>query len=118
MVAIPPAIIFINLDLSDSVREKLIRQLYINEVLDGYVFDDRVAADPSYPDKIRQLNQRVMVVRTFEGRGDVSTWTIPEVVIFVKYGLASVEKNLFGPPGITVPILNIQWGQICVFDRK
>lgn len=118
MVAVPPAIIFVNNDLSESVRSTLIRQLQINEVLDGYVFDERVAADPAYPDTIRQLRLRVMVVRTFVDRATVATWTIPEVVIFVKNGLAAIERNNFGPPGLTLPVINLYWGALCVFDRK
>lgn len=111
MVAIPPAIIFVNDDLSPSAKEVIIRQLFINTVLDGYTFDSYIAADPSYPAKIKQLNQRVMVIRTFADRFDVTTWGIPDVVVFVKQGLASIEVNK-GAPGFTVPVLKLNWGYL------
>lgn len=111
MAAIPPAILFVNDDLSPSVKETLIRQLFINQVLDGPTFDSYLAADPSWPDKIKQLNQRVMVVRTFADRFTVPTWSIPDVVIFIKNGLASVEINK-GQPSFTVSVLKLDWGYL------
>lgn len=111
MVAIPPAIMFVNDDLSPSVHDTLVRQLFINQILDGYTFDSFIAADPSWPDKIKQLNQRVMVVRTFADRFSVTTWNIPDVIIFIKNGLASVEINK-GPPSFTVPVLKLDWGYL------
>lgn len=115
MVAVPPAIICVNDDLSPSVREHLIRQLFINQVLDGPTFDGYVSTDPYYPNKIKQLNQRIMVVRTFADRYQVSTWTVPDVVMFIKQGLAAVEVNKFGPPGFTLPVLKLYWGALGVF---
>lgn len=111
MVAIPPAIILVNDDLSPSVHDTLVRQLFINQILDGYAFDTIIADDPLYPNKIKQLNQRVMVVRTFANRADVPTWSIPDVTIFIKQGLASVEINK-GPPMFTVPVLKLDWGYL------
>lgn len=111
MVAIPPAIMFVNDDLSPSVKDTLVRQLFINQILDGYTFDSYLAADPSWPDKIKQLDQRIMVVRTFADRFSVTTWDVPDVIIFIKNGLASVEINK-GPPGFTVPVLKLDWGYL------
>lgn len=115
MVAVPPAIIFVNNDLSPSAESNLVRQLFINQVMDGYVFDGYVAIDPLYPAKIKQLNRRIMVVRTFSDKFSVPTWTIPDVVIFVKQGLAAVEVNKFGPPGFTLPVLKLYWGALGIF---
>ena len=112
MVAVPAAIIFVNHDTSDSVRSTLVRQLEISSIQDGYEFDANVAADPTYPDKIKQLNLRIMVVRTFLDRATVPTWTIPDVVVFVKNGLGCIEINKFGPPGLTLPVINIYWGAL------
>lgn len=115
MVAVPPAILFVNDDLSPSAKDALVRQLFINQVLDGPTFDSYVAKDPSYPNKVKQLNQRVMVARTFADRFTVPTWTIPDIVIFVKQGLAAVEVNKFGPPGFTLPVLKLYWGAFGIF---
>lgn len=115
MVAVPPAIVCVNDDLSPSVRENLIRQLFINQVMDGATFDGYVNIDPLYPSKIKQLNRRIMVVRTFANREQVSTWEIPDVVMFIKQGLATVEINKFGPPGLTLPVLKLYWGALGIF---
>ncbi len=112
MIAVPPAIIFINDDLVPQVRAWIVRQLHINEVIDGYVFDARVAADSSYPDKIRQLGLRLMVVRPFN---ELENRTLADVVIFVKNGMAAIEKNKFGPPSCSYPVSNLYWGQLCIF---
>ena len=105
----PPAIIIVNNDLAPSTQGHLVRQLHINEVIDGYTFDGRVNDDPTYADKVKQLKLRIMVVRTFEDRANVSSWTLADVVIFVKQGLAAVEVNKFGPHGITYPVLKLNW---------
>lgn len=118
MVAVPAAIIIVNNDLSESAQAKLVTQLHISEVVDGATFDARIAADAAYPTTLRQLNQRLMVVRTHWDRAEVATWTEADVVIFVKNGLAAVEKNLFGPPGITYKVLELTWPKLCIFERK
>ncbi len=112
MVAVPPAIIFVNRDLVDQVRSWIVKQLHINEAIDGSTFDARIAADPSYPDKVHQLNLRILVERPFT---EWQNRELADVAIFVKNGLASVEKNNFGPPGATFPVINIHWGQLGVF---
>jgi hypothetical protein len=115
MSFVPPAIVCVNDDLSPSVKEALIRQLFINQVLDGYAFDSYLAIDPLYPTKIKQLNQRILIIRTFANRSSISTWTIPDVVMFIKNGLSSVEINKFGPPGLTLPVLKLYWGALGVY---
>ena len=42
MPFINSAIVFVNNDLTQNVQDALVRQLYINEVMDGYEFDQRV----------------------------------------------------------------------------
>ena len=108
----PGAIIFVNNDLTDNVRAALVRQLHIDEVLDGYVFDDRVAANPEYPNEIRANKSRVMVIRSFE---ELENRTLADVAVFVSHGLANVLKNNFGPPGIITAVVRITSGKICVF---
>ena len=108
----PAAIIFVNNDLTTNVQERLVRQLHIDEVIDGYAFDDRVTADPNYPSNIKQLNLRLMVVRSFE---ELENRALADVVIFVKAGLAAVLKNNFGPPAFTCEVLDIYWGKLSVY---
>lgn len=112
MSALPSAIVFVNNDLVDSVREMLIKQLHIDQTFTGSQFDDIIANNPDYPQTVKQLRQRIMVIRSFE---ELENREIPDVVLFVKAGLASVEKNNFGPPGITLQVINLYWGALGKF---
>ncbi|MAE84330.1 MAG: hypothetical protein CMB80_16430 [Flammeovirgaceae bacterium] len=110
----PAAIIFVNNDLTNSVRDMLITQLHINEVVDGYVFDDRVTADSAYPSTIKANDQRLMVVRSFL---ELDNRALADVVIFVAHGLAAVLENNFGPKGQTHPVVNLTWGKLSIFSK-
>src|SRR3972149_3683491 len=103
MVAVPAAIIFVNRDLVDQVREHIVKQLHISEAIDGYTFDRRVALDPEYISKIKQLNMRLLVERPYT---ELENRELADVAIFIKNGLASIEKNNFGPPKQNFPIID------------
>lgn len=115
MVAMPSAIIFINNDLVPQVKQYIITQLHINEAIDGYVFDDRVAANPNYPTLIKSLNLRLMVIRPFN---DYTNRELADVAVFAKNGMLSVEKNNFGPPIRQMKIADVYWGKFCIFKTK
>ena len=112
-MAIPAAIIFVNNDLTDSVKNMLVRQLYINNTYTGAEFDSIISNDPNYPSKVQQLDQRIMVVRSFEEK---TNRDLADVVCFVKNGLIAIERNKFGPPGTTYPVVNIHWGKLCIYE--
>lgn len=99
---IPGAIIYINSDISQGVQNKLVSQLIIDQVLDGYVFDGYVAINPNYPHSIHSLNQRILVIRN--DFSNTINRNLADIAIFVKAGLASVELNKFGPPAQTYNI--------------
>lgn len=101
MANIPPGIIFINEDLDATLKAKIATQLYIHETMTGTEFDARVSSNPSYPDIVRLQNTRILVIRDFR---DYTNREIADVVIFVKAGLAAIEKNNFGPPGLTLAV--------------
>lgn len=132
----PPAIMFVNDDCGDPIIDHLQRQLQINQTMDGYTFDQNVATIDNYVAIIYQLNQRVLVVRSFIGIKSVSTYNIPDVVIYCRRGLAYIENALTGSckcgngnkrwhrchhrccKGVsmyTVPIMNITWGALKVY---
>lgn len=111
-VAVPNGIVLVNNDLVPQVRAHLIKQLHINEVLDGYVFDDIIAADPSYPTKVKQLGLRVMVIRPFT---EYQNRQLFDLVIFIKNGMASMESKKVGPPARTFEVLNLHWSQFCIY---
>lgn len=98
---IKSAIIFCNKDLTANTQAALVRQLFINEVMDGYEFDLRVALDPNYPSIVHLNNLKILVVRPFY---ELTNRTLADVAIFVKAGMAAVENNKFGPPNKTYPI--------------
>ena len=108
----PAAIIFVNNDLTDNVKNYIVKQLHITQVMDGYAFDTLVTGVSGYVDTVKQLNQRIMVVRSFE---ELNNRNLADVVIFVAHGLATILHNNFGPPGITHEIVQLTWGKLCVF---
>lgn len=112
MVVVPSAIIFVNKDLVDQVRQHLIKQLHITEAIDGYVFDQRLVDNPNYIDDVKALNQRILVERPFtelENRAEA------DIAIFIKNAIAAVLKNNFGPPRQSFQIINLHWGQLGIF---
>lgn len=101
-MSIPSAIIFVNADLTDSLKEILAEQLNVTETMTGEEFDARMTADPNYATIIHLQKIRILVVRS--DFRDYTNRTVADVAIFVKQGLASIEKNNFGPPGLTLPL--------------
>lgn len=101
MASVPPGIIFVNDDLNDILKQKIMSQLLIQEAISGTEFDARVVADPNYPTIVRLQNIRLLVIRSFR---ETTNRDLADVVIFVKAGLAAIEKNNFGPPGLTFPV--------------
>jgi len=112
MVVRPAAVIFVNNDLTANVQDMFVRQLHINSVIDGYVFDDRIAADPNYVRDLKILDMRLMVVRSFE---ELQNREYADVVCFYSHGLVKIEENKFGPPGQTYPLVNLDWGDLYIF---
>ncbi len=103
---LPSAIIFVNGDGIDGYgTATLVSQLYIDGYMSKSEFDNRVLALPNYTDFIHANNYRILVILpTFR---DYTNRELADVVIFVKSGLAAIEKNKFGPPGLTLPIERI-----------
>ena len=106
------AVIIINNDLTDNVKNFLIRQLFISEVLDGYVFDDIVSSDENYLKSLYQLDRRVMVIRDLS---ELNSRDFADVVVFFAHGLVSILENKFGPRGLTFPVVDLTWTKLCVF---
>ena len=109
----PAGIIIINNDLTTSVQNALIRQLHISEVIDGYVFDDRVASDSNYITNIKLLNLRILVKRSLE---ELTNRELADLVVFATHGAVSILKSKFGPPGCSFAISRVTWPQLCIYD--
>lgn len=102
---IPSAIIFVNADLNDALKAVLTEQLNITETMTGAEFDARMVVDPNYADIVHLQKIRILVIR--DDFHDYTNRTVADVAMFVKQGLASLEKNNFGPPGLTLPVQRI-----------
>lgn len=110
---IPGAIILINEEISDVIKTHIIKQLQIEETITGTEFDARLLIDPDYVKNVRALRSRVMVLKDFR---DTTNRTVFDVVLYVRHGIASIERNCFGPPSQSFPVHNLHWGQICIHD--
>ena len=112
----PPAIIIVNNDLTASVQNTLVLQLRIDQVMDGYTFDQTIAADPNWPITIKSIhNQRILVIRDLR---ELNNREFADIVAFIAHGLISTEQNKFGPPITSYPVKKIHWGQLCIFVKK
>lgn len=98
---LPSAIIFVNSESSEAVRQYMSNQLYASEIMDGYEFDQRVIADPNYVDDVHLSNKRILVVRPFD---DHANRELCDIAIFINRGMAVIERNKFGPPNQTYRI--------------
>lgn len=107
---LPSAIIFINPEMPNSELLHIKQQLYVDEVIQDLEFDARMIADPNYASVIHGQNLRILVIRN--NFADHTNREYADVVIFVKQGLLSVEKNNFGPPGATYSITRFNLWQL------
>jgi hypothetical protein len=97
----PAAIFFVNSDLNATSLSNLQSQLYINDTMTDTEFDARTTADPNYPSTIHLQKLRVLVIR--KDFRDLTNRALADVVVFVKQGMATILKNNFGPPGLSLP---------------
>lgn len=116
----PPAIIFVNDDLVEQIKNVLKSQLFLDEILSGDQFDGYVLAEnyitvdgeitqSDYVDKLKIDKKRILVVRTFN---NLQNKNLADIVIFIKAGLASIQKNNFGPPMQTYPVASLTMFQL------
>jgi len=112
MVVRPAAIIIVNDDITTNVQAALVRQLHITEVLDGYDFDARISADSTYINKVKQLDQRLLVKKSLD---DLTNRSYADIVAFCSHGLCSTLTNKYGPPLYNFPIIRLYWGQIGIY---
>lgn len=101
-MSLPAAIFFVNADLNDLSKLTLTQQLELTETMTDTEFDARMTVDPNYATIVHLQKLRIMVIRA--DFRDYTNRTVADVVMFVKQGLVSIEKNNFGPPGLTLPL--------------
>lgn len=102
---VPAAIIFLNADINDTVKNTLVSQLYIDESMTFAEFNSRQTVDPNYAKIVHLQGRRILVILpTFR---DLTNRTLADVVLFYNQGQVTVEKNNFGPPGLSLPIARV-----------
>lgn len=104
-MGLPAAIIFVNSDLTEQVKGVLKKQLFINEEYSDTEFDLLVTSDPAYTSKIKSQGKRILVIRA--DLQDYTNRDLADIVIFIKMGLARIEKNNYGPPELTLPVTGL-----------
>jgi len=114
-MTLPGAIVFMNNNVPDQVRDTLRKQLFITQLMDGYAFDGYVASNPGYPTWVRNHSERVMVMRPFT---ELNNRIFADVVIYVNNGMAAIENNKFGPPGLTYRVAELYWGKLGIYDPR
>lgn len=101
----PPMFILVNNDLTDNVKNYIVRQLKIDDVfndgyidgyLDGYFIENNVVI----PDK------RIMVLKDLR---DMTNRDFYDAVFFVKAGMITILKSKRGPGQKIFPVLNVTW---------
>jgi hypothetical protein len=102
---LPPAIIFVNADINDAIKKTLVTQLYVDEAMTFTEFNNRMMVDPNYAAVVHLQERRILVILpTFR---DLTNRTLADVVLFYNQGQVTVEKNNFGPPGLSLPLQRV-----------
>ena len=115
-MSIPSAIFFVNADLTPALRLILAEQLNVTESMTDTEFDLRVSLDPNYATVIHGQKLRVLVIRS--NFHDMTNRNLADVVMFVKQGLVSIEKNNFGPPGLTLPLERLNLYSLLRYNKS
>ncbi len=110
----PPAVIFINSNLSAGVLAQLVQQLFITTVqtaeefdthIDGYqdgymdeddYLGDGYISDGYYVERSHGLDERILVLRDLL---DYTNREEADIVLCYRNGLVYVEASKYGPPG-------------------
>jgi len=112
-MALPGAIVFMNENVPEQVRDTLRKQLSITMLMDGVTFDGYIESYPTWPTQMRNHLERIMVMRSFR---ELTNRTLADVVIYVNNGMAAIETNKFGPPGLTYRVAELYWGKLMVYE--
>jgi hypothetical protein len=112
----PPAVIFINFDISAQVLGVIQSQLFINQTMDGPTFDANLASDGYYAAEIISSGQRILVMRNLVA--DTTNRDYATIVLYAgKNGMISVLSNKYGPPNITLPTARVYLTALIVLNN-
>lgn len=111
----PPIVIFVNEEISDGVKGPLQRQLYSTKIETGAEFDSNLASNPDYVNYLKQQGFRTIVYRDFSSDLNKDK---ADIVLFIKEGLATIEKNNYGPPGYTMPVDRLLLSELILYKNQ
>lgn len=94
---LPSLIIIINNNFSENQLQSLKTQLFIHEVINSSEFNNRIVVQPSYIQRVRLNNLRIMII--LDDFYNYNNRQYADIVMNIKNGLGFIEKNNFGPPG-------------------
>lgn len=108
----PPAIVFINNDLTPNTLSFLQTQLKINYTYDGYLFDSIMTNFPDFPSIVKANDDRILVI----SQPNTSPFQyVADIVLFYKAGLVSLSKC--NAPNITFPLRDLHLGQLGIHQK-
>ncbi len=113
---IPGVIIWVNSGISENVQEMLVRQLFLDQVIDGSEFSLRVdgyvsgiTISEDYNSYVKRNSQRILVMNDIT---DLTNRGLVDVACQLKHGLISILTNKYGPYGQTFPVTNLTWSKL------
>jgi hypothetical protein len=102
------AIVFVNEDISEQVLSALQTQLFITETIS--LSELLIRNTGNYIRDYKLANKRMLVVCDFWSPRE--HFELADVAIFIKAGLAYIEKDNFGPTEKTYNVRDLQLAQI------
>lgn len=112
----PPAVIFISNNLVPQVEQTLQTQLFINQTMDGYTFDQSVLNVPGFIQSVYANNLRILVERQIDA--NTPNTNLADVVLFAPgNGMVSVKCNKLGPPEETLAIARLYWTNLIDYNK-
>lgn len=88
----PGAIIFINNDTSDQVKNYIKSQLFVSEIISSETYDSRVSNSFLYPYITRGANLRIIVTQA--DLSIINNRESADAILFVKEGIATIYNNV------------------------
>ena len=110
---LPSLIIIINNNFTENQLNDLKTKLFIHEVISFSEFNNRIIVQPSYIERVRLNNLRVMIIQ--DNFSDYTNREYADIVMSIKNGLGFIEKNNFGPPGQIINLSRISIFNIIKF---
>jgi hypothetical protein len=92
----PPCLIFVNSNISEASKAKLISQLFMDEVISYSEYLSRKAIAPEYAGVLHSLGGKVMVLKDMSDQQDNDE---ADIVLYVAHGLVCVQQSFVGPCG-------------------